>query len=224
MLTRDQDFVCDTSKGIVLCSPLTPEAESAYKVLQLALARLVAQIPGVRTKIDVDGVIGPTVALATQMVFTRMSQGHPEVARELGALIYAPAEQAILGVAEHADALAGYIDKIITDDPNAVRSPKPPPAPAPEDPVKFLKRIFTKKRLLAGAATLAGFAGLAVVATASSARALGRVDRSGFLPASDGTDETDDDDEDDGGYEDVIDAEVIESHEPKRLALPSPEA
>jgi hypothetical protein len=215
MFTRDQDFACELRSGIVLCTALTPEVVSTYKVLQLQLSRLLPQIPGPpKTAIVIDGIIGPSVALGLQMIVARIAQGYPGVLRDLGALIYAPAEQTIIGIAQHADMLTGYIDQILARDSNAVRSPPPLTQPQPEDPIAFAKRVFTKKRLIASGVTIAGLAGLAVVAGASDSRVLGRVDRSGFLPESDGTDEMDDDADDD-----VIDVLA----EPERLVLPPPE-
>jgi hypothetical protein len=219
MFTRDQDFACELRSGIVLCVGLTPEVASTYKVLQLQIKRLLPQIPGPpKVEIIVDGIIGPSAALGLQMIVARISQGQPGVLRELGALIYAPAEQTIIGIAQHADMLTGYIDQILVRDPDAVRSPPQAIPPQPEDPIAFAKRVFTKKRLIASGVTLAGLAGLAAVASASDSRALGRVDRSGFLPESDGTDEMDDGGDDDGD-DNIIDVPA----EPERLALPPPE-
>jgi len=219
MFTHDQDFVCEMKAGIVLCTARTPEAASTYKVLQLQLMRLLPQLPRPPSVTPaVDGIIGPSTALGLQMIIARIAQGYPSVLRELGALIYAPAEQTIVGIAQHADALTGYIDQILVQDPNAIRSPPPIVPPQPEDPLVFAKRVFTKKRLIASGVTIAGLAGLAAVATASNSRVLGRVDRSGFLPPSDGTDEMEDDDDDDSD-DDIIDVPT----EPQ-LALPAPEA
>lgn len=219
MFARDQDFECDTSAGIVLCVGLKPEVTSTFKVLQLQLSRLLPQLPNPpKVAVIVDGVIGPSVALSLQMVIARIARGYPGVLHDLRVLVYAPAEQMILEIARHADLLTSYINQILTHDPNAVRSPPPLAEPKPEDPVAFAKRIFTTKRLIASGVALAGLAGLTAVASASDSRALGRIDRSSFLPESDGTDEDDDADEDD--EPDVIDAPV----NAPILALPSPAA
>ncbi len=224
MFTLNQDFECDTSAGIVLCVGLKPEVTSTFKVLQLQLSRLLPQLPN-PPKIDVivDGVIGPSVALSLQMVVARIARGYPGILHDLGALVYAPAEQMIIEIARCSDLLTSYINQIITHDPNAVRSPPPLAEPKAEDPIALAKRVFTPKRLIAGSVALASLAGLTAVASASDSRVLGRADRSHLLPASDGTDDDSSYDDDDGGDGDEPDVIDIPVNAPA-LALPSPAA
>lgn len=199
MFVRDQDFVCDDTHGIIRCLPKTAEAASAYKVLQLQLMRLVPHLPEApAVTIAVDGIIGPSAVLALQMIALRLCDGAHQ---ELAQLALAQPEQSIPLVAENAMEIAGYIDQVMSTDPTAIIAPKQIEPPE-LDPVAMLKQIFTKKRVAASVAMLGGLGGLALVAGASDRRALGHVDRSRFLPVSDGSDEFEDDDESDEGDED----------------------
>jgi len=201
MFTLGHDFVCETGHGIIRCIPRTPEAASAFKVLQLQLVRLVPQLPEPPdVTIEADGIIGPSMTLAMQMILGRIVQSFPH--ETLLSLALAPPEEAIPTIASLAMEISGVIDQVITSDPNAIASPTSPQH-QDEDPIDLLKRVLTKKRILAGSATLLGLGGLGLVASASSRRALGLVDRSRFLPPSDGSNEEDEDeDEDDDDGED----------------------
>lgn len=208
MFVRDQDFIVDDKHGIIRCLPKTAEAASAYKVLQLQLVRLVPHLPEApAVTIAVDGIIGPSATLVVQMIALRLCDG---AHRGLAQLALAQPEQAIPLVAENAMEIAGYIDQVMTADPTAIIAPKPVEQPE-LDPIAMLKQFLTKKRIAAAGATVFGLGSLMLVAGASDRRALGHVDRSRFLPASDGTDDFEEDDEADDDEDDDEEAE----NEPK---------
>ncbi len=190
MLAPGKDFDVEDEHGILRCVPKSPEAQNAFRVLQLQLQKIVPHLPEAPpVPINVDGVIGPGTTLVVQMVAGRLAEGsHPELA----ALACAQPEEAIPGVAAGAMELAGFLDRALEKDPTAVVAPKPPPEPPQPGPLDILKSIFTKRRLVAAGATLCGIGGLLLVARASDRRALGHVDRSAMLPYSDGSDEFDD--------------------------------
>ena len=215
MFVRDRDFVCESTDGLIRCLPKVPIVASAYKVLQLQLVRLLPQLPEPPDiEIAIDGIIGPSTVLATQMILTRLGQTHPQIWNELGDFITAPPERSIEWLATIADQLTGYLDAAVAANPSALVQPNPPRPPADEEPLDWVKRVFTKSRVLAGGATLLGFGSLLLISGAIDRRALGVTDRSHFLPASDGTDSDGDDGDfdgsDDDGDEGSDDADPLE--------------
>lgn len=216
MFSLGQDFVVESQHGIIRCVAKSPQAASAFKVLQIALAKLLPQLPEPPpVEISVDGVIGPSTTLAVQVVIQRLCEGSHQ---ELAPIALAQPEEAIPAVAASAMEIAGYLDRVLGDDPSAILAPKPIVEPE-IDPVAVLRQIFTGKRIAALGATVLGLGGLALVAGASDRRALGYMDRAGFLPESDGTDEF----EEDTDEEEEIDPEPIEIEpEPEPEPLPEP--
>lgn len=198
MLTAGKDFVVENEHGIIRCKPKTPECTSAFKVLQLAAQKFLPQVPDAPpVAIEIDGVIGPSVVLAVQAIAQRLAQGkHPELAQ----IAVAQPEDAIPAVASMAFEISGYIDRALQDNPTAIVSP-PPTAEAPKHPLDGLREIFTLKRVLAGTATLLGIGAIVVLGAMANRRGLGVVDRSSFLPPSDGSDEFEDDVHDDDDHE-----------------------
>jgi hypothetical protein len=214
VLIRDQDFICDDASGILRCQPKTVAATSAFKVLQLQLSKLLPQLPEAgEIEIDVNGVIGPSTALGVQILATRLAEGSH---KELAQLAIGQPEDAIPRIAESALEIVGYVDDVMTKDPTAIAMPRP----AQEltfDPLAMLRSIFTPKRIAAGVGALVGLGALVMAGTAAQRRVLGLLDRSSFLPPSDGSDEFDDDahgshddqggDEPDNAIDDGIDRE-----------------
>jgi hypothetical protein len=194
MFVRDQDFVVDEQFGFIRCRGKTPQATSAFKVLQLQAQKLASHLPdGPAVEITADGVIGPSTALVVQMIALRVAEaGHGDLV-EIGA---AQPEEAIPAIAASAMEIAGYFERVLTTNPTAIIAPSPPEEPA-FDPVQMLKQLFTGKRVAAIGGILLGLGSIAAIAGVSDRRALGRVDRSNLLPESDGTDEFDDDDDTD---------------------------
>lgn len=188
MLARDQDFVVETKHGIIRCHPKTPAASSAFKVLQIAVSRLLQQVPDAPdVAIDVDGVIGPSVTLAVQVIAQRMSNGKHQGLAELGGL---QPEQAVPAVAERAMEIAGYLQQVVEAEPAALINPQPVEL---ADPFAALKGMFTGKRIAAIAGTLLGVAAFIGLGAMVQRRTLGLSDRSSMLPPSDGTDDFDED-------------------------------
>jgi hypothetical protein len=201
MFVRDQDFVCETKHGIVRCIAKSIPAISAFKVLQMQLARLLPQLPEAPSiDIDVNGIIGPSTALGVQVLGARLAQGSHQ---GLAEIIAAQPEQAIPDIAARALEITGYIDSVIEKDPHAISAPGLSQTP-PVDPITQLRSIFSIKRVAAATVTLLGLGAMVWVGSAAHRRALGLVDRSSFLPRSDGTDEFEESD-DDGTPDDGID-------------------
>lgn len=208
MLTRDKDFTVEAEYGIIRCKPKTPEAASAFKVLQLSVQKLLPQVPDAPpVEIEVNGVVGPSLVLAVQVIASRLAEGtHPELAQ----IAIAQPEEAIPRIAEGAMEITGYFEHALAENPTAIIAPAPKVEAQPH-PLDGLREIFTVKRLLAGTATLLGLGALVVIGTMAHKRGLGLVDRSGILPPSDGSDDFEEDDgHDDGGPDDYIDAEYKE--------------
>lgn len=200
MLTRDQDFTVEEEHGILRCKPKNPNATSTFKVLQLAVQKMIPQLPNAPDiDIDINGVIGPSIALGVQIIAQRLAEGPHQ---GLAGLIGLQPEEAIPSIAENAMEIAGYIDQVNGADPTAVVAPK---QPEPIDPLAQLKGIFTPKRIVAGLGTLLGLGALVCFGFAADRRSLGLADRSSMLPPSDGTDEFDEDAY--GGHEDDIDTD-----------------
>jgi hypothetical protein len=196
MLTRDKDFAIDNEHGIIRCKPKTAEAASAFKVLQLAVQKLLPQVPDAPpVEIEVNGVIGPSLVLAVQVIAARLAEGkHPELAH----VAIAQPEEAIPTIAESAMEITGYMERALTENPSAIIAPAPK-VEVPPHPLDGLREIFTVKRVLAGTATLLGLGALVVLGSMARRRGLGLVDRSSLLPPSDGTDEFEEDEGDDDG-------------------------
>lgn len=191
-LVPGQDFTVETKHGIIRCLPKTAAAASAFKVIQLALAKLLPQLPDApAVDIEIDGVIGPSVTLAVQVIAQRLASGKHQGLAQLSGL---QPEQAVPAVAEYAMEVAGYIEQVIGADPTALVNPQM--FGEPIDPMAQLKGLFTGKRVAAAAATLLGIGALALVGVTTHRRALGVADRSTMLPPSDGTDEFDEDGDD----------------------------
>lgn len=215
MFVHGQDFVCDDTNGILRCVPKSLTAISACKVLQMQLVKLAAQLPEPPpVAIDVNGTIGPTTALTLQMIASRLCLGaHQELAELAGA----QPEQSIPYITTHALELAGYFDRLTESDPTALLTPQPMQGPV-FDPIAVFKSIFTVKRVVAGTATLLGLGAIALIANAADKRTGGLIDRSGWLPPSDGSDdfeeeiedEVEDDSEDEIDRAGAIDAESVE--------------
>lgn len=213
-LAADQDFALTTEHGIIRARPKNPNATSAFKVLQVTVSRAVEQLPDApAVSIEVDGVIGPTIALAVQVIAQRLASTKHQGLTQLGGL---QPEEAIPTIAGHAMEVAGYIDTVMREDPTALVNPQV--IPEPPDPIAQLKALFTPRRIAAALGTIVGLAGFAFAAAATDRRGLGLADRSHMLPPSDGTDEFEDeghgeDDEDpmsDVDTEGAIDVEAVE--------------
>jgi hypothetical protein len=195
MLIQDQDFAVETKAGFPRCLPKTPNATSAYKTLQLLLIKLVAQIPGPKPTVAVDGAIGPSTVLAVQLIAGRFAEGkHPALVE----LASAQPEEAIPYVAQNAMEIADLFGQIAATDQTALASPQSLEAAQPQDPIEMLKGFATVPRIAALSFGLLGLTGLALAAHAGDKRGAGLVDRSRFLPESDGSDEFDDGSDDDG--------------------------
>lgn len=212
MFTRDQDFVCEERYGIVRCLPKSVEATSAFKVLQLQLSKVLPQLPDAPPiTIEVDGIIGPTVALGVQAIAARLAQGrHPELAQ----LAIAQPEEAIPAIASRALEITGYVESVLAGDPTAVITPKPP-VEEDVDPLSMLRAVFTPKRIGAGVGVILGVGALIWAGAAARRRGLGMVDRSSLLPPSDGSDDFEEIDEEtdasDGiNREGAIDVQSVE--------------
>jgi hypothetical protein len=218
VFTNGQDFDCEEVFGIPRCKPKTIEATSAFKVLQLQLAKLLPQLPdAAHVDVDINGVIGPSTALGVQLIAKRLAEGSH---KELAQISIAQPEQAIPAIAERALEIVGYVNAIMEQDPTALAMPQPLQAPE-FDPLSMLRSIFTPKRIAAGVGTLVGLGALIFAGSAAHRRALGTVDRSRFLPPSDGSDDFDEGEEAeeaehsiepdyDHGQHRVIDAEAVE--------------
>ena len=218
MFVRDQDFVCEDKQGILRCLPKTPEATSAFKTLQITAQRLGAQLPGT-PEIHIDGTLGPSSVLAVQLLATRLGTRYPAFLDFAGA----QPEQAIPYAAAHALELAGALDEITTADPQALMPIDLAPV-AEADPMASLKSLLTGERIAAVGVSLLGLVGLGYVAHASDQRALGTVDRSQFLPESDGSNEFDDDYEDeDSGDDGAPEPEPAPAPEPEPTAEGEPQ-
>jgi hypothetical protein len=209
VLAQDQFKVETSEAGIIRCVPQTAEATSAYKTLQLLLLKLVDQVPGApRAMFAIDGVIGPSTALAVQVVAGRLAETY----QELTELASAQPEEAIPYIGQSAMEIADVFEKIMERDTHAlVQPPQLGAAAESVDPVQMLKGLLTAPRLAAAGVALAGISGLAIAAYASDRRMSGLADRSSFLPESDGTDQFDEDAYD-GGDEDEQN-EADNSHE-----------
>lgn len=215
-LAAAEDFTIDTEHGIIRCRPKTPGAASAFKVLQVTVTRALEQLPDApAVSIDIDGVIGPSLTLAVQVIAQRLAAGKHQGLAQLGGL---QPEEAVPAVATHAMEIAGYLDGVMQGDPTALVNPQTQ-LPEGFDLIGQLKSLFTGKRIAAMAGTLLGAAVFIGLGASIQRRGLGMLDRSGLLPPSDGTDEFDDpghDDDDDGGpmagvdTENAIDAEAVE--------------
>lgn len=211
MLIKDQHFAIEETAGLIRCVPLTPEATSAYKTLQLLLMKLVEQVPSApRGMVTLDGTVGPTTALVVQVIAARLAEGSYS---ELSELATAQPEEVIPYIGHNAMEIAGVFDMIVAKDPTALVAPRTLAAAAePVDPVQMLKGLLTGPRIAAASAALLGVTGLAVAAYVSDRRGSGVADRSSMLPESDGTDDFDEDaDEGDDGQEDGSEGQGQES-------------
>ncbi len=188
-------------------------------MLQLSIAKLLPHIPDApAVDIEPDGIIGPSITLAVQVIAQRLANGPHQGLVPFAAL---QPEEAIPAVAENAMEIAGYLDAVLTKDPTALVAPR---QPEPEDPIQMLKGLFTPKRIVAAVGTIAGLGAFALVGAAIDRRSLGLVDRTPQLPPSDGTDEFENDEHDEAEVDEVeepatthdidtdnvIDAEAVE--------------
>ncbi len=187
MLVRDQDFAVEKKRGIIRCTPKNADASSAFKVLQLAMQKLLPQLPDPpAVVIEVDGVVGPSLTLATQVVAQRLTDG---VHKGLAELCGLQPEEAIPQIATFCMEITGYIEKVLDVDPTALIAPKSQPMGEPIDPMATLKNLFTTKRIAAVAGTFVGIAVFVGLGAMMQRRSMGTADRSSTLPPSDGTDE-----------------------------------
>lgn len=219
MFVPEQDFTVETAYGIPRCLPKNPNASSAFKVLQVAVQRIVPQLPDAPdVDIEIDGIIGPSITLVVQVVAQRLASGKHQGLSQLAGM---QPEEAVPMVASHAMEIAGYLDDVLQKDPTALINPSTPLAES-MDPMAMIKSLFTGKRIAAVAGSLLGVAALVGLGAMVQRRTLGTVDRSGHLPPSDGTDEFDEDAYDghespDDGHdmsdvdtENAIDAQAVE--------------
>jgi len=188
-----QHYTIEQKMGIMRCIPKTPDATSAYKTLQLVVARLVKQVAGAPPiEVSIDGTIGPSCVLAVQVVAGRLAEGKHQGLQQLAT---AQPEEAIPYVAQNAMEIAGYFDRATSEDPHALVAPRQLAEPPPPDPIETLKGLLTAPKIAAAGAALVGLTGIAILASASDKRAGGRMDRSHMLPESDGTDELEGEDD-----------------------------
>jgi len=214
-LAVDQDFHVTNEHGILRAHPKNLGATSAFKTLQITVRRAIEQIPEAPAVVlEVDGVIGPSLALAVQVIAQRLASGKHHGLAQLGCL---QPEDAIPTIAQNAMEIAGYVSNVLEADPTALINPQT--IARPPDPMEQLKGLFTPKRIAAALGAIAGLGTLVCFGVAADRRSLGIADRSYLLPPSDGSDEFDEDEleddgaEDDGddGAEGVIDAQAVET-------------
>jgi hypothetical protein len=199
------DFKCETRNGVFVCAANTYDSLALYRTLQdrlRAVSGTMAQyrndVPKSLSTLEVDGRIGPTTALAAQVVLAAMHQLVPLPADLLPILSdTASGDEIITLVSQHADAVLTYIDQTLIAYPTILRPQVQVPPPAAKKPA------ISK----AGWAAIGGgvlmIGGLLLVAGKTQKATDGRDDRSRFLP--DPTDEElaqeaaeDEADEDDG--------------------------
>jgi hypothetical protein len=205
MLTQDQHFTIEIKAGFPRCVPKSPEAASAYKTLQLLLVRLVKQLPNApKMMISIDGVIGPSTVLAVQLIATRLAEGKYPAMVDIAS---AQPEEAIPFVAVNAMEIADAFDQAMNADKTALLSPQPLEEAQP-DPMAMLKGLLTIPKIAAVGFGLLGLTSIALVARTSDRRGAGLVDRSRFLPESDGTDDFDDEGHDDEGDDESAEPEA----------------
>jgi hypothetical protein len=211
MLTQDQHFTIETKAGFPRCVPKSPEAASAYKTLQLLLVRLVKQLPNApKMMLSIDGVIGPSTVLAVQLIATRLAEGKYPTMVDIAS---AQPEEAIPFVAVNAMEIADAFDQAVSADRTALLSPQQLEEAQP-DPVAMLKGFLTIPKIAAVGFGLLGLTGIALAARTSDKRSAGLVDRSRFLPESDGTDDFDDEGHDEGDDESAEPEQIGASEAP----------
>src|SRR5262245_33037726 len=127
MFQAGKDFLVEDDYGIIRCLPQTDEARAAFKVLQMRLGKLVAQLPDApKAEIPIDGVIGPSATLAMQLIALRLAEGSHQ---DLAAFAIAQPEEAIPMCAASAMEMAGYLDSVMEQDPHALAAPTEPTQP-----------------------------------------------------------------------------------------------
>lgn len=184
------DLKCETRNGVFVCVANTHESLALYRTLQDRL-RYVAgtmamyrnDVPKSLSTLDVDGRIGPTTALAAQVVLAAMHQLVP-LPDDLVPILSdtASGDEIIQRVSQNADAVLTYIDQTLIAYPTILRpqvqAPTPPPAKKPP---------ISKLGWAAVGGTVLTIGGLLLIAHRAQKATDGRDDRSRFLP--DPTDE-----------------------------------
>lgn len=186
MLSSEQ-YKCETRNGVYVCIANTNQSLGLYSVLQERLRAVAgtmaahrADIPKSLSTLEVDGRIGPTTALAAQVVLAALNQ---LVALPLELLPVlsdtAAGDEIIRLVAQLADGVLGYIDQTLTQYPNIMQPQVQPLAPTPP---KKQKKPIPKLAWGVAAGATAMFGGLILILGRAQKASDGRQDRSQFLP------------------------------------------
>lgn len=184
-MLNPNDYKCTTRGNIFICAANTHQALAIYQVLQDRL-RIVAStmaayrndVPKSLSTLTSDGRVGPTTALAAQVVLAALGQLVPLPA-DLQPILSAQArgDEIITLVAQQADVILSYIDTTLTQYPNIMRPQQQmqtvPPAKKPKFPVAGW---------IAFGSGLLTVGGLVLVARSSQKASSGKEDRSAFLP------------------------------------------
>jgi len=179
------DYKCETRYGIYLCAANTNATLGVYNALQ-DLLRLVGgtmatyrtDVPKSLSTLETDGRIGPTTALAAQIVLAAFNQLVPMPADLLPILSdTSTGDEIIRVVARQADLVLAYLNQTLLLYPSIMRPPAPAAPPvAPKKP-----KISTLGWVgLGGAVVTIG--GLVLIGRGVQRATDGKGDRSQFLP------------------------------------------
>ncbi len=220
----DNDYKCELRNSVYFCAANTNQSLGLYQTLQERL-RVVAttmasyrqDVPRSLATLTSDGRIGPTTALAAQVVLAAFHRLVPMPEPLLPILSdSATGEEIIRLVAQQADLVLAYIDDTLIKYPDIMR---PQQLRVPQ----VTKRPgMSKAGWLAVGSAVIVTGGLLLVARSSQRASDGKNDRSQFLPPPT-PDElaemtAEDDESDDSGDEnaDVEDAEIVEDDDKER--------